>query len=283
MLYSYYRGIGNVRNGRESSAMITFRRSLTRASCLRLALLIITPAAAGADTVERHPLSVAPAIAPSVQARPGNDSVAAPALPLAASAVRAAAEKPVKQAVFLICPFKAGYSAWSVYMLADKNDPAKLLSAGLETLKDKNAKDTPYEEVLKAQADDRTPREPLAELPLNDFGRREIGVTTDDALHLSLTPAADGAYDLMLSMRVGLSDRFVLGGKEKSRNAVSIRFNPTTKTWTAYATRLTDTDGENHGAPNAAISGIVFPVSLTGIYRVFGVLETGETALLMDR
>ena len=207
----------------------------------------------------------------------------ATALLVSAGATSAAQSAGARQPVFLLCPHKETYSAWSLYLLVDKNDPSKVVAYGLEALKNQNAKDSSYDDVLRAQNEAKTPREALGEIQSGEIGRREITISENDALHLSLSPAGDGAYTLSVSMRVGWSDRFVIGGRDANKKDIAIKYNKELRQWQAFPRRLVDTDGVNHSDDHTAMPGVVFPVSSTGIYQVFGVLDNGETVLLMDR
>ena len=188
------------------------------------------------------------------------------------------------QAVFLICPHQEKYSAWSLYLTLDAKDKSKIISMGLETLKKQNSKSSSYEAVLKAQSDSATEREKLGTLEVAQFGKKELKVEKQDALHVSVESAENGAYHLNLSMRVGASDRFVIGGKERKKNDVVLKFDKATNTWGAFAATLTDGKTKKKlEVKDAPMSGIVFPVKETGIYSVVGVVNGSETVTLMDR
>ena len=245
---------------------------LTMIRCI-LAVLLLTRPLRALEILSLQPATTAPAPLPVPVSAKDTHAVAAPAT----------TATPLKQPVFLICPSKESYSAWSIFVVVDKNDSSKVVSLGLETLKNLNAKDSSYDQVLRAQSDEKAPREALGVLPSSDFGRREITVAENDSLHLALSPAGPGEFSLMVSMRVGWSDRFVIGGKERGKKEIVIKFNKDTRQWRAYPRRLVDTDGADHADEHAPMPGIVFPVAATGIYRVFGVLDNGETVLLMDR
>lgn len=184
-----------------------------------------------------------------------------------------------KQPVFLMSPHKEKYSAWSLYLVVDKGDPGKVLQLGLEKLKKKNSKDMTYEEVLAAQRDPKTEREVLGTLDAANFSSGRIEVEKDDALHVSLTPQGSD-YQLMVSIRISADKRFTIGGKDQGKHNVILRYNKDSKSWSATAKTLTDTEGKR--VTDKPISGIVFPVTGTGIYRIIGVIE-GEPVLLLDR
>jgi len=68
--------------------------------------------------------------------------------------VEAARAEGVKQPVFVMVPHNKKYSAWSLFVVADKDDPSKLLSFGLEKLLGKNSEDLApngFENVVAAQ------------------------------------------------------------------------------------------------------------------------------------
>ena len=68
-------------------------------------------------------------------------------------AARALAEETIKHPVFLLCPQKERYSAWSLALVTEKSNPSKPLKLVLEKLNGKNAKDETYSKVLEAQSD----------------------------------------------------------------------------------------------------------------------------------
>src|ERR1039457_4919997 len=87
-----------------------------------------------------------------------------------------AQEELEKQPVFLFCPHSEQASAWSLYVLVNKENPSQPLALGLETLVGKNSRLMPYESVLKAQKDPATPRESVAQLDARDFGSGRLEV-----------------------------------------------------------------------------------------------------------
>ena len=189
----------------------------------------------------------------------------------------------VRQPLFLLCPHTAHYSAWSLYLMVDDKDPKKILSLGLEKLKDKNSKDTSYEDVVAAQADAKTSRENVASLDAKEFGHGELNVAKDDALHVSLTPAGDG-FTLGVSLRISANDRFTIGGRAQGKQDVALKYDETAKTWSVQVKVLSDAKGKSiDGVAGQAMTGIVFPVTGTGIYTVLGVLKDGETFTLLER
>lgn len=194
------------------------------------------------------------------------------------------AEEGLRQPVFLICPHREKYSAWSLFLTVDSKDPSKVLALGLEKLKKQNSKDSSVDDVIAAQKNPKTDRELLQSLDAKDFGSGMLEVQKDSALKVSVTPQADGSLKLMVSLRISADGRFVIGGKESGKKDVALRFNKDTKTWGAYALTLIDIEGNNAvaGQPKP-MAGIVFPVKDTGIYRVVGVVDGGDAIVLLDR
>ena len=209
--------------------------------------------------------------------------IAASLLGLAGAAFAHEAGNVVKQPVFLICPHQHGYDAMSVYLELDKNDKSKVLAVGVEYLKGQNSKDSSYDAVLRAQKDPNVRREDLGVLKADSFGRSMIQVKENDAMKIGLTPAGKDLR-LFLSMRISLSDRFNIGGKDANRRDVVLRYDPAKQEWYACATRLKDTDGRDHASSGCErVTGIAFPVSGTGIYRVAMVDDAGDAFVVMDR
>ena len=190
-----------------------------------------------------------------------------------------------KQPVFLLCPHTEHFSAWSLYVLVDKSDPSKVLALGLDKLKGKNGTETPrgYEGVLAAQSDPKTATENLGQVDAKDFGTRTLEVKQDEALKVSVSPMADGLR-LMISMRLSLEQRFIIGGKEQNQRDIVLRYDAATHAWGACALILKNAAGKSlvdNGCRQ--ITGIVFPVSGTGIYRIMIVMRDGAAALVLDR
>jgi hypothetical protein len=195
-----------------------------------------------------------------------------------------AVENGVKQPIFLMCPQKAKYSAWSLYLTVDSADHSKVLGLGLDKLVGQNASGSKYAAVLAAQKSGHGKIKNLGVLNACEFGHGELAVKEDDALHVSLTPQSGGSYELMLSMRVGASDRFDIGGKAKGKRSVALQYDPSSGTWHATAEALKDNKGANvAGAAGRTITGILFPVTGTGIYMVACVFDDGDGMVVMDR
>jgi hypothetical protein len=195
----------------------------------------------------------------------------------------AAAEKSVKQPVFVLCPHTEHYSAWSLYLTVDESDPRKVLSLGLEKLVRKNSKDSSYDEVVAAQSDPKVEREQVASIDAKDFGSGQLNVAKDDALHVSLSPIKDG-YTLMVSLRISADERFVIGGKDARKRDVALTYDAISKHWIAQVKQLRDDKGAAvNGAPGTTMTGIQFNVTGTGIYMVVGRLDTGDEVVLLDR
>jgi hypothetical protein len=204
-----------------------------------------------------------------------------------AAAESAAAAEGVNQPIFLLCPHRQKYSAWSLFLTVDKSDPSRVLACGLEKLPGKNSVDLEpngYEAVLKAQRDPKTPREILTTLPATEFATGQLKIEKDNALHVSLTPMGAGEYRLMVSLRVSADERFTVGGKEQGKRDAVVRFDRATGTWSTYAVKMQDSKGNVVANPAPRpFSGILFPVSGTGIYRVVGVFDKDIAVELMDR
>lgn len=200
-----------------------------------------------------------------------------------AATVSEAAES-VKQPVFLLCPHTENFSAWSLFLEVDSKDQAKIRRLVLEELSNMNSKESSYEKVQAAQRSSDGKREQVAELSAEDFGRKELRVKQDDALHVSMESIDGQTYRMNLSLRVGASDRFVFGGKNRKKNSLLLRFDKDSKIWGAFADALTDPDGKSLvKSGEIGISGINFPVSGTGIYTIVGVLQDSSVVKLLDR
>lgn len=197
------------------------------------------------------------------------------------------AEDGLKQPIFLLCPHKKRFGAWSLFLTVDKNDPSKVLAIGLESLPGKNSEDLApggYEKVLQAQKDLSITRTPIATLDAANFGSGQLRVEKDDALQVSVSSVDATTLRLMISMRISADLRFTIGGKEQSLRDVLIKYNNTTQRWTACATKLQDSKSQDAtGGRCRSITGIVFPVTGTGIYRVVGVMDDGDAVILFER
>jgi hypothetical protein len=196
-----------------------------------------------------------------------------------------AADAPgVKQAVFLLCPHTSKYSAWSLYLMVDPADPKKILSLGLEKLKQQNSKDSSYDAVVAASKDSKTPRELVASMDAKDFGSRQLRVEKDDALHVGISPEKDGTYLLSVSMRVSADERFSIGDNGKNRTKVLLTYDAGSKNWEAKAKDVFDNKGAKVDAvSNSHMTGILFPVSGTGIEVVAGMFDNSDGVTMMDR
>lgn len=198
----------------------------------------------------------------------------------------ARAAEGIKQPVFLICPHRKKYSSWSLSLTVDPADPRKVLALGLEELTRVNAEDLApngYDAALAAQRDPKTPRTLLGAMEAKDFAASELRIEKNNALHVGLAPLGPGEYRLYLSLRVEAEQRFIIGGKEKAKRDVVLRCDSATNTWAAYAVTLEDAAGKKVAAGTPMlITGICFPVTGTGIYRIAGMVG-GDLVLLMDR
>jgi len=204
-------------------------------------------------------------------------------LALAGAAGAHEASNAEKQPVFLICPHNHGYDAMSLYVEVDKNDKSKILALGLESLKGQNSKDSSYEAVLRAQNDPNVRSENLGVLKAGDFGHGQIEVKKDDAMKISVTPTGKDLR-LFLSMRISMDGRFNIGGKDSGKRDVLLRYDADRQQWYACADRLKNTEGRDAAIGGCQrVSGIAFPVSGTGIYRVVMVTDSGDAIVAMDR
>lgn len=185
-----------------------------------------------------------------------------------------AEETPVKHPVFLLCPQKERSGAWSLSLVVEKSDPSKPLKLVLEQLNGKNAKDETYTKVLEAQSDPKAERDEIGSLDAKSFGSGTLSIKKDNALNITFTPEGDH-YNLMIDMRITADQRFMIGGAESSKRNVIVKFSKAYKKWESQATVMQDATGKdliNGGSP-MPMSGIVFPVTGTGIYTIHGVFS----------
>jgi hypothetical protein len=206
------------------------------------------------------------------------------AMTLVSPALSASTAETVKQPVFLICPSTAKNSALSLYLVVDGRNHNKVLALGIEELTGINASGSSYDEVLSLQRDPETKRTPVSELEARDFGRRELVVEKDDVLHIALYPRHDGSLEIMCNVRVGSSERFVIGGKQRAKRAAVLRYDDRAGTWHAEVEAMSDSTGRRvEGAIGKTITGVLFPVTGTGIYMVAVAFDDGTGVLLLDR
>jgi hypothetical protein len=202
---------------------------------------------------------------------------------MAATSPVKAQEELEKQPVFLFCPHSEQGSAWSLYVLVDKNDPSKPLALGLETLVGKNSRQMTYESVLKAQKDPATPRELVAQLDAKDFATGRLEVKENNLLSISVHAGEDG-LKLTVDARVSLDQHFVVGGPEEGRRDMVLQYSSVYQRWRAKATTLEAADGHNAVRRFALpITGIVFVAGATSISRIAAVDDLGGATILMDR
>ena len=195
-----------------------------------------------------------------------------------------ASEDTTKQPIFLLCPHNIGQDAWSLYFTVDGNDHSKILALGLEKLIKQNSKDSSYREVIRAQSDPKVKREPITELNAKDFETLQLNVDKDNVLHASLARQTDGSMELMISMRVSLSGRFIIGGEALSKRNLVVHYDPIRTEWLVKAKTLHDyKDVKIADAPGRIMSGLIFPITHTGVYMVMGVWDNGDAVILMDR
>jgi hypothetical protein len=195
------------------------------------------------------------------------------------------AEKGLKQPIFLLCPHNEKHDAWSLFFTVDPNDHSKIISLGLEELLKQNSKDSSYREVIAAQHDSKVKRKLITELDAKDFATLQLNVDEKNALHVALARQPDGSMEMMISMRVSLSGRFIIGGEARAKRDLVVHYDPIRTLWLVKAKTLHDyKDVEIAGAPGRAMSGLVFPITGTGVYLVLGVWDdNGDVVILMDR
>jgi hypothetical protein len=190
-----------------------------------------------------------------------------------------------KQPVFLMCPHKKRYSAWSIYVVPDPSNPAKIATLGLDKMTGQNSEDNPngFAGVMDAQKNASTPVENLGTLSAAEFGKGKIEIEKDDALRLSLEEATGGDYRLVIKMRC-TSDKYLeVGGKAVKMRDILLKYDKAANKWYAYAAVMKSIDEDDViPPPGAPIQGINFPVIGTGIYRIVGVLGNGEQVLIID-
>lgn len=188
-----------------------------------------------------------------------------------------------KQPVFLLCPKHERYGSWSLYVTVDKGDHSKVLSLGLEELVGKNSKDDgSYAKVLEAQMNPETTREPVATLDAASFGSGSLKVEKNNALTVTCTPTGSD-YTLMIDMRISADGHFIIGGAEASKRNVILKYDSIDKKWSAYATTMANEKGDNViGATPLYISGLLFPVTATGIYQIGASFKNGRGVVVYD-
>ncbi len=189
----------------------------------------------------------------------------------------------VNQPVFLLCPSHEHYGSWSLYLKVDKNDPSKVLALGLEELTNRNSKDDGgYEKVIEAQRNPETARQNIGTLEAASFGSGSIRVEKNNALSVTCTPKGSD-YELMINMRISADGHFIIGGTESDKRNVILKYNAVEKKWAAYATVLANQEGQNVvGAQPLFLSGLAFPVTGTGIYRIVAGLMGGRAVIVYD-
>lgn len=189
-----------------------------------------------------------------------------------------------KQAVFLLCPHHERYGSWSLFLTVDKSDPSKPLSLGLEELVDKNSKDEgSYEKVIAAQNNPATERVDLGKLDAKSFGAGSLSVAKNNALNVTCTPDGE-TLKLMIDMRISADGHFIVGGAEAAKRNIVLKYNQAMKKWAAYATALQDKDGRNVVSTDPVlVTGLNFPVTATGIYRISAIFIGGKGILVYDK
>lgn len=188
-----------------------------------------------------------------------------------------------KQSIFLMCPHQKKYSAWNVYLTVDPSSPDKVTGLGLEKLDGVNSVDAGgVEAVQTAQNAAGTKRENLGKLSVAEFGKGQIKIEKDDALHLGMETVDASTYRLVISMRCTSDMRFNVGGKEAKRRDLLVKYDKDSKTWKTTVAKMNSLGDKPILEPGANLVGIVFPVTGTGIYRIVGILAGGDSAVLID-
>ena len=173
--------------------------------------------------------------------------------------------------------------AWSLHVVVDKDDPSKVLALGLDSLKRQNGKTTTYEELQPNQAGPKIQQELIERLDAKMFGKGKIEIEKDKALEATLIPQGED-FELTLSMRISVSDRFTLGGREKGKRTVMVKFDKAAKKWYACATVLKDAEGADlTGGKCVKFTGIAFVVKAIGIDKIIGVIGEGDPVILHDK
>lgn len=193
-----------------------------------------------------------------------------------------AAQQLEKQPVFLFCPHNESLSSWSLFVVVDKNDPAKPVALGLEELSGKNSKELTYRGVLNAQKDPSTQRNELGRLDAKDFGTRKLE-GKDNMLSISVEETENG-LKLTVDARIGREERFVVGGPARAHRDLVLKYSSVYKCWQAKASTLEDNSGHNAvGRFAMTLTGIVFTACATGVSRIAAVDEFGSAVMLMDK
>ena len=196
---------------------------------------------------------------------------------------RAQAIQLERQPVFLFCPHKESLSSWSLYVIVDKNDPSTPLALGLEELRGKNSKELTYRGVLSAQKDPSTQRKEIARLDASDFGKRLLEVKENNMLAINVAQTS-GGLKLTIDARIGLDERFVVGGPARNHRDLILQYSNLNNCWQTKAPTLEDTAGHNAASRFApTLTGIVFTAGATGISRIAAVDEFGSPVLLLDK
>lgn len=196
---------------------------------------------------------------------------------------RIEAQQLERQPVFLFCPHKESLSSWSLYVIVDKNNPTKPLALGLEELPGKNSKEMTYRGVLSAQKDPSTHRKEIARLDASDFGRRTLDIKENNMLSINVVET-EGALKLTLDARIGLDERFVVGGPARNHRDLILQYSHLNKCWQTKAPTMEDSAGHNAASRFAlTLTGIVFTAGATGVSRIAAVDEFGSPVLLLDK
>ena len=85
-------------------------------------------------------------------------------------------------------------------------------------------------------------------------------------------------------MRYAFAKSFLIGGAEQSQRDLVLSYDTSGKKWLVKAKTFHDYKNANiPGAAGKTMSGLVFPVTFTGIYMALGVWGNGDVETLMDR
>ena len=80
------------------------------------------------------------------------------------------------------------------------------------------------------------------------------------------------------------AQRFLIGGKDKDKRDVILRYDKKASKWDAYATKLQDFQGGDVSNDKTPIWGILFPVvQQSGIYHIVMVFDGGDAVKILER
>lgn len=183
--------------------------------------------------------------------------------------------------LLLICPHNTGKSSYSVYVIIDKNSPDKLLSVGLEELKNKNSFDNKYEEVINAQFDDNFFKEKIDQISINDINEKEINFK--DILKFKLSKN-DNGYTIHIDSKVSVDKNFIVGGKEINKRNITIEYSTVCNKWQMCTKCFCDNNNKDFtNGISKIITGLRYSAGQTKVSKIILVdnLQTGY--LIYDR